>query len=63
MNRYKLVCLYCDESWEINYVPKEALYCSKCRSTDVKAIDLASTKIDHYAGSPPFESDLDKWNR
>lgn len=54
MNEYRLVCQYCDESWEINYFPHKEIYCSKCKDTNIKIVKLSTDKIDYYVGCPPF---------
>jgi hypothetical protein len=61
MNRYELICLYCNNIWQINYVPKEKIYCSKCNDTNIRAIDLAKERIDQYIGCPPFPDEREGW--
>ena len=65
MNRFELICTYCNYTWQTNYQPKETTYCSKCRDTNIRLIDLYKERIDYYAGSPEFldeEDDINKYN-
>ena len=61
MGRYQLTCQYCGLVWNLSYLPKEEVSCSKCRDTHIRAIDISS-QIDYYAGSPPFEKEDPDWN-
>lgn len=60
MNKYELICWYCDFSWQTNHIIASNLYCSQCKDTNIKVVDLHRTKIDTYGGSPPFEKKEDK---
>lgn len=66
MNKYEFTCRYCNYIWEISYHPKEQPYCVKCGDRNIKAVEIASQRIDYYAGSPAFETKKedgpDKWN-
>lgn len=64
MNRFELICTYCGNSWEINYTPQEIIYCGKCQDSGIRVKNIASERIDYYAGSPPFEEDdaFEPWN-
>lgn len=55
MNKYELICQYCNYSWQINYVPNEFVYCSKCRDKNIRIKDLNAETVDYYVGCPPFE--------
>lgn len=57
MNAYKIICEYCNFSWEVNYVTKDRIFCTVCNDPNLRIIDLASTKIDYYQGCPPFPKD------
>jgi len=59
LNRFELICFYCNNSWEVNYAPQEVIYCPKCKDTNIKIKDNIRDKIDYYAGSPPFKDDND----
>jgi hypothetical protein len=53
----QLECRYCGYIWEKTVynrstVEKEA--CLKCKDTNLNVRDLAKTKVNTYAGSPPF---------
>ena len=54
MNKFELICFYCGYSWEINYEPREKIYCIKCRDTNIKTVDICIEKVDYYAVSQPF---------
>ena len=60
-NKYELTCRYCGNTWGINYLPKEAVYCSVCNDTHIRAVDV-SAGIDYYEGSPPFRAEDPDWN-
>lgn len=63
MNKYGLICEYCDYSWQINYKPDSFLYCLKCSDKNIRIFSLASSKIDYYSGSPEFiEEEQENWN-
>lgn len=53
----KILCHYCGMDWTCNLYSKSAvgsLKCLRCGDKNLKLIDLDRTKIDYYAGSPPF---------
>ena len=65
MNRYELICEYCDNRWQINYTPKEQIYCSVCNDRKIRVRDLHAENVDYYFGAPPFEEpedDSTSWN-
>lgn len=57
-NKYRLICKYCDKHSEINYLPQTKQYCSDCKDSNIKVIDLRTDSVDYYAGCPPFPEDL-----
>lgn len=64
MNKFRLTCQYCNFEWEINYTPQDPLYCGTCSDRNIRIVNLATSKIDYYAGSPPFpeKNDDQNWN-
>jgi hypothetical protein len=62
-NRYSLVCLYCNNEWGINYVPKDEVYCGKCKDSNIRVIDNLKEKVDPYMGCPPFPEKTDSGGR
>lgn len=56
-DKYELICDYCNHSWKIDYRPQYKLNCLRCNDRNIRAIDLSS-KIDYYAGSPPFPDEI-----
>lgn len=65
MNRYELICTYCDFKWQINYTPKEQIYCSICKDKKIRVKDLKADNVDYYLGCIPFEElkdDPTNWN-
>lgn len=65
MNLYELSCYYCGYSWQINYEPRDTIYCIKCKDKNLRLINIATQKVNYYVGSPPFpekeKEDPDKW--
>ena len=67
LNRYRLICQYCDNNWEANYVPNQKVFCSKCGDSHIRVIDIGHERVDYYIGCPPFpeksteKEDIDKW--
>lgn len=57
MNKYELICQYCGNSWEINYTPKERIFCTRCKDPDIVAKDIAKERIDYYSGARQFPSE------
>jgi len=50
-------CEYCGHFWsmENNYRnPNSKIICQVCGDTNISVKDLEKSKIDYYAGSPPF---------
>ncbi len=62
MNKYELICEYCNNSWQINYIPKDPVYCSKCKDRKIRIKDLKTDIVDYYIGCPPFE-ETDKMDK
>lgn len=59
MNRYRLICQYCNHTWEWDYIPNHSLSCTYCNDKNVRVIDNKVNKVDYYAGSPPFPEKKD----
>lgn len=58
MSRYELSCQYCGHTRIIERKPTEKdVHCFICNDRYVRAEDLSS-KIDYYAGSPPFPKEV-----
>lgn len=53
----ELTCTYCGCHWN-DYIPYRSaigdLQCLLCGDHQITVRDIESTKIDYYAGSPPF---------
>lgn len=61
MNRYVLVCKYCDWRRTITALTSHWANqekCQRCNSKDTYVKDVKRSKIDTYVGCPPFPSDL-----
>lgn len=63
MNRFAMICKYCDYHWEINYVPHTTIYCPICKDSNIRTIDLHTDIVDYYKGCPPFEEEKDDGQR
>jgi Zn finger protein HypA/HybF involved in hydrogenase expression len=60
MKRYSLECNYCGYQWEENWLNvNNPPSCSKCSDKNLKIKDNSKTKIDYYAGPPPFAKEED----
>ena len=55
MNKYEFICQYCNAKWQVNYAPKEKVYCSVCKDTNIRIRDLHAEAVDYYVDCPPFE--------
>ncbi len=62
MNKFELICYYCNYSWEVNYTPSDIIYCQRCRDSNIRVIDKATEKVDYYIGCLPFSEEF-KGNR
>ena len=64
MNKYELICQYCNNTWQVNYIGKDPVRCGICKDSNIRVIDLARDRADYYIGCPAFEDepDLDKWH-
>ncbi len=60
MNEFLLICLYCGYEWVLNNNPSKYTVCLKCKDKNLTIKDLSRTKVDYYAGSPPFEKKKEK---
>ena len=64
--KLELTCTYCGHKWIHEGYNRQSVAsekCKICKDQNLKAKDLDVTKVDYYAGSPPFAQDLEKWNR
>jgi hypothetical protein len=61
MKKYTFECTYCGETWGSD---DPQWKCISCRDENLRYKDNSKTKIDYYAGSPPFpeDKDHDPWN-
>jgi hypothetical protein len=62
----ELECTYCGHKWEkmvYNKQTVESERCPHCNDSNLKVRDASVSKVDTYAGSPPFppKNDAD-WN-
>ena len=60
MNRFELICQYCNHSWDVNYAPQDIVYCKICKDPNIRVIDRAVEKIDYYMGAKPFPEKYEK---
>jgi hypothetical protein len=64
--KVELTCTYCGHKWiHVAYDRRSIVseICPECKDRNLIAKDLDTSKIDYYAGSPPFAEDLEKWNK
>lgn len=64
--KVELECTYCGHKWiyeGYNRLSIVSEKCKKCKDANLKAKDLDVSKIDYYAGSPPFADEFEKWNK
>lgn len=53
-----LTCFYCNYSWDKYLNSKKAVndqHCLKCGDSNLRVVDLETSSIDYYKGSPPFD--------
>jgi hypothetical protein len=59
----QIICKYCGLKVHLSYVEARVhTRCSHCNQPEFEAHEITNSKVDYYAGSPPFpENDDTPW--
>lgn len=62
----EMTCKYCGHHWQLKNIyrnPNSKIICAICGDTNIIVRDYEKSRIDYYAGSPPFpEKKSEDWS-